>query len=38
MREGEEEGAAWGVWGAGGAQAGLSWVTSRIEPHDTHDH
>ena len=49
MREGGEEGAHGGVWGARGAQgrvgpgrAGLGWVglgraTSRIETYDTHD-
>jgi hypothetical protein len=44
MREGEEEGRMGGVGrGARGAragpdQAGLGWVTSRIETHDTHNH
>jgi hypothetical protein len=41
MREGEEEGRMGGC-GAPGARepgwAGLGWVTSRIETHDTHDH
>jgi hypothetical protein len=49
MREGGQEGAYGGVWGARGAQgrarpdrAGLGWVglgraTSRIETYDTHD-
>jgi hypothetical protein len=26
MREGEEEGGAWGVWGTGGTRAGLGWA------------
>jgi hypothetical protein len=37
-RMGERRGARAGPGGAGRGWAGLDWITTRIETHDTHDH